>query len=307
MGGKIGENFVYEESLFFINNLTGKRKVYMERPEFVSVHGGHSGEFCSHATDSLEDVIQSYIEKGFAWVGITEHVPAISNDLLYPNQKEAGLDAETLYVEFAEYIKKCRELQAKYASQIKVYVGAETETYSGYETFIPGLIEKFKPDYVVGSIHHVDDMGIDYSAEQYGETAHALGGVDAMYERYFDQQYEMISHLRPAVVGHFDLVRIFDPDYRSRLEKPSIRERVTRNLKRVRELDLILDFDLRSLYKGADEPYITESILRQALEMGIAVVPGDDSHGVSTVGLNMETGVAILQDMGFDTNWKKPA
>ncbi len=77
-------------------------------------------------------------------------------------------------------------------------------------------------------------------------------------------------------------------------------------LELIKERDLIMDFNLRSLLKGAQEPYISESILVQALELGIAVVPGDDSHGLDSIGVNMEKGIAILQRLGFDTDWKTP-
>ncbi len=35
------------------------------REKYVSIHGGHSGEFCSHAQDSLEEMVQEYIRQGF--------------------------------------------------------------------------------------------------------------------------------------------------------------------------------------------------------------------------------------------------
>lgn len=278
----------------------------MKRPKLVSVHGGHSGQFCHHATDSLEEIVRAYIRYGFSWVGITEHVPGQSDDLLYPDQKEAGLTPAGLYDRFAAYIAECRRLKDKYASQLRIFVAMEIETYSGYETFVPQLIDRFKPEYIVGSVHFVDDMGFDYSREQYFATAEAVGGLDALYCRYFDQQYEMIYLLNPAVVGHFDLIRLFDPDYRMRLLKPDIARRIRRNLELIREKDLILDFNLRSLLKGADEPYISRSILLQAQELGITVVPGDDSHGQSSIGTNMDKAIAILKELGFDTDWRLP-
>ncbi|MBB5347872.1 histidinol-phosphatase [Desulfoprunum benzoelyticum] len=278
----------------------------METISYVSVHGGHSGQFCHHATNTLEEIIQQYILKDFPWVGITEHVPAISDELRYPDQIEAGLTADFLLHRFRDYIRECRRLQRKYDAEIRIYTAMEIETYSGYEQFIPSLIQTFQPDYLVGSVHFVDDLGFDYSREQYDRTAAAAGGVDALYCRYFDQQYEMIKLLQPAVVGHFDLIRIFDPEYRSRLLQPAIMERIRRNLALIRDLDLIMDFNLRSLLKGASEPYISRPILQIAREMGIAVVPGDDSHGLESVAAHMETGVAILAEMGFDTNWRQP-
>ncbi|MBU1567956.1 MAG: histidinol-phosphatase [Proteobacteria bacterium] len=272
----------------------------------VSVHGGHSGQFCNHATNTLEEIIQHYIARQFPWVGITEHAPGISQELLYPDQQAAGLTPEFLLHRFSLYMQECRRLQEKYRSQIRIFAAIESETYSGYKEFMPYLITTFQPDYVVGSVHFVNDLGFDYSQAQYDQTAAVVGDRDALYCRYFDLQYEMLQFLRPSVVGHFDLIRIFDPDYKARLLQPEIMSRIKRNLALIKELDLIMDFNLRSLLKGADEPYVSRVILQMARDMDIAVVPGDDSHGVGNVGTNMETGIAILRELGFDTSWREP-
>ena len=118
---------------------------------FVSVHGGHSAEFCSHAEDTLEKVIEAYIDRGFSWVGITEHMPSIRDDLVPDEEREAGLDAQGMYDRFSNYIAACRELQRKYSSNLEIFVGFETETCEGYESFVGNLRNEFKPDYIVGS------------------------------------------------------------------------------------------------------------------------------------------------------------
>jgi histidinol-phosphatase (PHP family) len=112
--------------------------------------------------------------------------------------------------------------------------------------------------------------------------------------------------LNPAVVGHFDLIRIYDAHYQARLEKPEIALKIDRNLKLIADRGLILDFNLAALSKGMAEPYISAGILKKARDMGIAVVPGDDSHSVDTVGRHMETGIDLLKAMGFSTAWKRP-
>ncbi len=272
----------------------------------VSVHGGHSAEFCSHAHDTLEEAVLAYIARGFSWVGLTEHMPAVNDGLVNDEERAAGIDAVGMHVRFAEYIATGRALQQKYAPDIEIFVGFETETCTGYQPFVRDLVEEFKPDYIVGSVHHVADGAIDVSLGMFEESVGAAGGVDELYCAYFDQQYEMIHALRPTVVGHFDLIRMFDPDYPERLEQPKIRERVERNLHAIADLGLILDFNVRALSKGQTEPYVAPTILRKALELEIDVVPGDDSHGVKGVGLHSGEAVRILEEFGFDTNWRKP-
>ncbi|PIE64732.1 MAG: histidinol phosphatase [Desulfobacterales bacterium] len=278
----------------------------MSQTEYVSVHGGHSGQFCNHAEDLLEDIIKVYIDKGFSWLGVTEHAPAYKEELLYTDQRVAGLTPAFLFDRFGLYIEECRRLQRKYQTKITIFAAMEIETYSGYDSFVPYLIDSFKPDYIVGSVHFVNDMNFDYSAKMYRKAAEAAGGIDRLYEHYFDLQYEMIQLLKPAVVGHFDLIRIFDPEYRQRLVKPRIWSRIERNLELIKEYGLILDYNLRALVKGADEPYITDSILRRVREMDVLLAPGDDSHGIANVGNYMDDGIRILKKHGFPTDWPVP-
>ena len=278
----------------------------MEHIDRVSVHGGHSGQFCLHATDTLEEVVLAYIDKGFNWVGITEHTPPPSAELAYADEREAGLTPDHLLAQFGSYFDEVRRLRNKYSSQIRLFAAMEIETYSGYEHYVPFLIELFSPDYLVGSVHFVNDFNFDYSQDVYDQAAEWAGGVDELYLSYFDLQYQMINLLEPAVVGHFDLIRIFDPIYRDRLERPEIVARIKRNLLRIKELDLILDFNLRALHKGASEPYISESILKMVRDYEIRIVPGDDSHGVASVGNFFEQAVAILTSHGITTNWSVP-
>ena len=276
------------------------------KAQLVSVHGGHSGEFCQHAKDSLEEVVQAYIDRGFRWVGITEHMPPVSDSFVYADERVAGLDASALQCRFDDYFATCRRLKRQYREKIDILVGFETETYTGSEEFIKAVMDRHRPDYFVGSLHHVDDMEIDYTQEGYRQAADRSGSLENLYCRYFDQQLEMIQRLKPAVVGHFDLVRKFDPNYTMRLNRPAVRERVQRNLSVIKELGLILDLNLAGFDKAAGEQYPSRDILREAIELGLAIVPGDDSHGVNTVGRHFEEGVNLLTELGGNLEWRRP-
>lgn len=273
----------------------------------VSVHGGHSAEFCSHARDRLEEIVDRYAELGFAWVGITEHMPAPSDALVPPEERTAGLDAKAMRERFEAYVAECRRLQRAYAGRLRVLVAFETEVCTGSRAVVEELVARFEPDYVVGSVHHVDDVCIDASPELYAEAARRAGGVDALYERYFDLQLELVRWLRPAVVGHFDLIRLLDPEWQERLRRPAIASRARRNLEAIAAYGGILDLNVRALAKGQPEPYVAAPLLARARELGIAVVPGDDSHGVADVGRNVDTGIRLLEAARFETRrWPVP-
>jgi histidinol-phosphatase (PHP family) len=275
-------------------------------PALVSIHGGHSGQFCNHAQDTLETVIQAYIAAGFAWVGITEHMPPADDRFLYPEERQAGLDARHMLERFESYIGEGRRLQEKYADQLEIFIGFETEAYSGAMVLARALKEKHQPDYILGGVHHVADIPFDYSRQAYARAVDAAGSIEGLYCRYFDLQYELIRTLQPKVVAHFDLIRIFDPDYVQRWEQPAIARCIRRNLELIAKLDLILDYNVAALRKGAPEPYLAGPILDQVKAMGIAVVPSDDSHGSAMTGAFIPEGIAILKSRGFPLNWRKP-
>lgn len=277
-----------------------------ETVELVSIHGGHSGTFCQHARDDLDTIIRTYIDQGFSWIGLTEHMPPTDDRFLFPDERAAGLTAERLRRRFDRYVDSARRLQRKYREELRILVGFETEVYAGSLALVRELVARHQPDYIVGSVHHVNDVNFDYGPDAYMDAVRAVGSPERLYQRYFDQQYEMIRQLHPEVVGHFDLIRIYDPDYRKRLRQPGIWSRISRNLELVRELDLILDFNVRALGKGATEPYVSEPILRLAVDLGIHLVPGDDSHGVASAGQFIATAVDLLARAGASTHWRVP-
>ncbi len=271
----------------------------------ISLHGGHSGDFCQHATNSLEEILQAYVDKGYAIVGITEHMPPPDNRFRYPDETAAGIDAEIMRLRFDRYFETARRLQKELLHIMKVWVGFETEWYDGALPLIRELIARHNPDYIIGSLHHVGGIAFDYDEEHYMRATQTSGGLDALYQHYFDQQFEMIKSLSPAVVGHFDIIRIHDPNYRERMVKSTVKPLIFRNLELIKERGLILDLNTRAMIKGDDEFYPSRMIIDQAHLLGIPLVPGDDSHSVPTVGYKIEQAIRLLQTSGLSTDWEQ--
>ena len=206
---------------------------------------------------------------------------------------------------FEQYFSLCRALRERLRDRIELLCAFETEAYPEALAFTRELVERLRPDYLVGSVHHVRDVCIDFSREEYERAVAACGGLEALYCEYFDSQYALLAALRPSVVGHFDLVRIFDPDYAATLNLPEVRRRVQRNLAFIKQEELIVDFNLRGFDKSAEQ-YPSRPVLEQALDLGIAVVPGDDSHGVASVGRHFDRGIEVLRSLGAPLEWRKP-
>ena len=274
--------------------------------KLVSVHGGHSGSFCGHAVDTLEAIVERYVELGFEWVCLTEHMPAEITRLIAPEEATQGFDVVELQQRFDEYFVEARRLKVLHQDKIDILVGFETDAYTGYEDSVARLISRHQPDMIVGSVHHVHDILFDGKLEDYKRAAELSGSLEALYCDYFDKQLELIERFQPAVVGHFDLIRIHDSNYMQRWEDVEVRDRALRNLTRIKELGLILDLNVRALSKGAMEPYISAPLVEYAIAEGILMSPGDDSHGIESVAANLIEGAEILIARGGKANWSKP-
>ena len=53
-------------------------------------HHSHSGQFCKHASGTLEDVVQAAIARGFKTFALTEHCPRFRDKDLYPEEIEVS-------------------------------------------------------------------------------------------------------------------------------------------------------------------------------------------------------------------------
>jgi len=160
-------------------------------------------------------------------------------------------------------------------------------------------------DYFIGSIHHTRGVPIDFDAAMYAQAVAACGGIEGgLFEAYFDEQFEMLRGLRPRVVGHFDLVRLFSEEPgRALKDDRRVWERVVRNLEFVKGYGGWLECNTSGLRKGLAEPYPKREIAEEWVRMGGRFTFSDDSHGIAQVGTNYWRGLDYLEGIGVTELW----
>ncbi len=264
---------------------------------WFTYHSGHSGQFCRHAENSLEDIVQCAIARGFTHYGLSEHSPRYEEVDLFPEEVDGGVAG--LHRLFDEYVVEARRLQEAYADRIELLVGFETEKLprDNWADTMRGLRERHGFDYIVGSVHDLEGRWVDFSEEITAELASACGGVVEMQKLYFDSLCELIVTLRPEVVGHVDLIRKFD-GMDVELD-PALSSHVERALEATRSVDARLDVNAGAHRHGLSPVYPLPTILKRAREMGVGVTLGDDAHGVASVGDGLDVCVGKIADAGY--------
>ena len=257
-------------------------------------HHSHSGQFCGHAKDNLSDVINTARKKKMISFALTEHMPRGDEDL-YPEEKEANMNSTKLMETFEIYVKEARAIQAESTARsdhqtMRILVGFEADWIRPVECtkMIQDLMGRYQLDYFIGSVHHVKTIPIDYDKELYLQARQSCGGTEeALFETYYDAQYDMLQALKPRVVGHFDLIRLlsYEPNLDWTLFD-SVWQKIMRNLKFVVEYGGLLEINTSAWRKGMQDPYPTREICKAYMDLGGSFVTSDDSHGIDHVATN---------------------
>ncbi len=240
-------------------------------------HHSHSGQFCKHASGTLEEVVLEAIQQNFQVFGLTEHVPRYRIEDLYPEEvgnpyssdyvsvhkgiRQEGLTSTDLENQFNAFLAEANRLKQKYAPQIDLLVGLETEFISDLDL---QRLHDFLGDveYVVGSIHHVNSIPIDFDLATFQKALRYGTQIDtpenevheAFLCSYFNAQYELIREVKPEVIGHFDLCRLYTPSLQFS-DFPAVQKLVERNIAEAVRYGALFEVNAAAFRKKWDTAY----------------------------------------------------
>lgn len=166
---------------------------------------------------------------------------------------------------FGHYVEEAIRLRDKYAGVIRILIGLEIDWIRPSSLpWINEFLHLYEFDLLVGSVHHVHTIPIDFDRTMYEQARSLSGGTDErLFEDYFDLQYAMLQALKPPLVGHFDLIRLQsdspDADF---LRWPGVREKVARNLDLIAEYGGVMELNSAGLRKGMREPYPIKTVCK---------------------------------------------
>ncbi|CAK7891415.1 hypothetical protein CAAN1_01S04984 [[Candida] anglica] len=274
-------------------------------------HHSHSGDYVSHATDNLESIIDKAESMGFTHYCLTEHMPRLHDKFLYPEEIEKNYTSKDLESNFDRYVQHAVSIQQEKNSKnqssptTKIIVGLEVEGLnSEHIDYTSKLLEKYHPhiNMTVGSVHYVNEIPIDFSPDLWIEARDSLPDKTSrsLFLQYFELQYEVLSKLKPTVVGHFDLIRLFEPsnevdpttgklmkDISLEQDWPDVWELVVRNIKFVESYGGLFELNSAAIRKGWSSPYPKQDVSEAIVEFGGGrFCLSDDSHSIAQVGLN---------------------
>jgi histidinol-phosphatase (PHP family) len=234
---------------------------------------------CNHASGTMQEYIQRGIELGIDVFGFSEHAPMKNFE-----------DGYRLKLEDKEfYEKSVKELKEKHANDIEILLGYEVDFIQG--DFILDEIINSDVDYIIGSVHYLDDWGFD-NPEFISEYDNR--DIDTIWEEYFRALCMMAKSGKFDIVGHMDLIKVF-----KYLPKKDIRLIVKETLQAVKDSNMVIEINSAGFRKPIEEQYPSITILEMAYELDIPITFGSDAHSVEQVGLNYNKVTNIAKNIGY--------
>lgn len=242
----------------------------------------------------LEQVIRDAVAMGMDEICLTDHVD-------YGIKRDWDDGGEIAYrgsqplanVDYPRYMAQLHELQQRYGDRIRIKIGLEfgmqTHTIPRYRA----LFARYPLDFVILSIHQVDDQEFWTQDFQRGRTQQEY------HERYYEELLAVMQEYKDySVLGHLDSITRYDKQGVYPFGR--VRPIVEQILRCAIEDGKGIEVNTSSHRYGLSDTTPSVEILKLYRELGGTILTiGSDSHAPAYLGTHITETRALLRELGF--------
>lgn len=243
-------------------------------------------ERCNHASGEIRDYIEAGIEAGLDIIGISDHSPYFNSELEQYRPNTAMGKSE-----FKNYVAEVLKLKEAYRGRIEVLLGVESDFFLNKMAKYRKEYVKYPFDYIIGSVHSVDDLSI-FNRNRWKKLNQAE--KIAVKDKYYDLIKQSARSGLFQILGHIDAMKGFYPafsDLKSKELEPTLKE--------IGQQGLAIEVNTSGKMKASGGWYPSHAILERALYYGIDITFGSDAHSPDRVGDDFEKVRNTLKEIGF--------
>lgn len=237
-------------------------------------------KLCNHASGEMSEYVETAIKASIDIFGFSCHAPM---------DVDRAYRMDETQVDF--YLQEIANLKEKYGDKIELLSAFEVDFIANKEHLIRQKILNANVDYLIGSVHFLDDWGFDNPA-YIGE--YAKRDIEKTWRQYLDSIALMAQSGHFHIVGHFDLLKIFN-------NKPpkSVLDSIKNALDSIKDNDLVLEINTAGLRKQINEIYPSSDILELAFKKEIPITFSSDAHDIAHIGFGREIAYKIAHEIGY--------
>jgi histidinol-phosphatase (PHP family) len=237
---------------------------------------------CGHAIGSPQEYAKQAIKIGLKEIGFSDHAPMAHKPM--PGITMALED-------LPEYNAMIDDVRKRYASQISIKIGLESDFLPGYENETKSIIDSYPYDYIIGSVHFIDDWAFDDPASREYWKKY---DVNEVYLKYYALLRQSAKTGLFQIIGHCDLPKKFGA-------RPTIdlTGEIKATARVFKQTGVAVEINTAGLRKPVAEMYPAPDCLKIYQEAGVPLIFGSDAHAPQEVGKDFEKAVELAQSVGY--------
>lgn len=239
---------------------------------------------CNHAVGECREYVEMAMVRGIDIFGFSCHAP-MNHDTHY--RMNLG--------EVDSYMAEIRTLQDEYKGKIDIKLAFEVDFIDKkphlLESKIIALRESNAVDYLIGSVHFLNEWGFDnpaYIGDYEGKD------IDSIWREYLQSIANMAQSGHFDIVGHFDLLKIFN-----NRPSPRVIGDIKQTLEAIKDNDMAIEINGAGLDKQIAEIYPSKDILAMACRLEIPISFGSDAHAPQKVGIHKDKMLDLARSVGY--------
>jgi len=238
----------------------------------------HMHTTLSDGQNTHEEMVISAIAKGFDEIGFSDHF-CIRQPVSWAVSAEEIVNLEV----------KVSQMKEKFGDRINILFGVEVDYFNDLEDEIRESLQWFNFDYVIGSIHFLDDWNYDTDRSRYGKYSN-----DFLYEWYFRELQKGAKSKLFDIMGHPDLIKKFN------IWPETSQKRIYEETAAVfAESGVAFEVNTSGKDRTCGEFFPGKDLLSAFFSAGVPVTLGSDSHKKEQIGRHFGEARTILKEIGY--------
>ncbi len=237
----------------------------------------HMHTYLSDGRDGHEQMIASASFLGLEEIGFSDHIS------LKPVNWAMPIDR------IDHMVKRMQSVQAEETHGVIVKFGVEMDYFYGMERQIQDLISILPVDYVIGSVHFIDDWNFDTDISQYDSI-----DINRFYKQYFKLVQQSAKSNLFDVIGHCDLAKKFA--YFPSFPLDELYDQTAQIFKKA---DVVVELNTSGRIKPCNDFYPSASFLERLAYYKVPITLGSDAHIEQNVGQFFDDAVLELKVLGY--------
>jgi len=173
-----------------------------------------------------------------------------------------------------------------------VLLGLEADYYKGCEAFLGKWLDSQDLDFVLGSVHFIEDWGFDNPDVKQVWNSVDIAGT---WRAYFKLLEKLVETRLFDAVSHLDIPKKFG----HRPSEKDLIEMAQPVLDKVAAAGMGMELNTSGLRKPVGEIYPSMMIVSLAREREIPICFGSDAHSPKEVGKDFSAALQLARDAGY--------